>query len=615
MANPFDQFDAHDNAFADAEPGVIEDVAKAVPRGLAKGVTGLVGLPAELREAGGAVAERLGASKESGQQVATSALGPLGILAQFAPTTEQIRETIQSITGPWGETQTTPGKYAESVAEFVPAAMIGPESLLVKAGIALGGGVGAEKGAELAGPVGRLAGGMLGGGLSGGTLTAAKARPGFDEVYDTFKRLGLTPTAATTGVGGKTAQWLEANVLPQTIGSANRMQKVIEGNLQQFTKQQQEIASAFGAPKPKYDTGHELQETLLTGWEQRKDEAGKIMNAIQQAFSPADMFKSNNLLNAVLKPVGAASTKQVKDITDSPELTEVKTLLDSTGGMLSFADMKALKSKFGEMLSPRYDKSVNAAQISQVQRALDQDIEEAVKSLGNKDVLQDWHYAKATYKDAMDDYRTAFKKLLGTREMPIAAEKVYNILVGQAGIKAPADLKAFETVWHSLGKAKQGDLAATVLSHMGNRDPSKLGDMEGFSLSTFLTNYKNLSPDAKNMLFKTTGNATLEQAFDDLVLAAQKMSVWDKLASTSKSNVAGPLFAQSAMPVTLAVTGQWAAAMGAAALNFVGPSIAAQVLTRPAFVKALSKSMDKVNAAAIDSMKSMIAVEGQLKQQ
>jgi hypothetical protein len=598
-------------------PSVAGDMATSAVRGLGKGITGLAGLPGDMlsaaNKAGDWVNQKLGVPGPKGGAPGDSS-------NPFVPTSEQLRSTVEELTGDWGESKTIPGKYMESVSSMIPSAMLGGGGLLAKGATAVGGGVGAEAGGELSALAGfgetpgKIAGGVLGGGIGGigGAATAARTpRPDFEETFSSFQRLGLTPTAATTGVGGKTSQWLEANALPQAIGSANRMQKTMEGNLAQFTKKQQEIAANFGAPKTKTEMGEDLQKTVLEGWQGRKEEAGKIFNAIGQAFGPNDKFAPNNLLNALHRPVGSASTREVQAMTNAPELQELDHLLTQTGGQLSYSDMIALKSKFGDMLDPGYAKPVNKAQISQIVEALDRDIEGTIKTLGNKDVVRDWQYAKATYANAMQDYKQAFKKLLGTREQPVNAERVYDIMVRQAGIKAGADMESFKRVWGQLGKAKQGDLSATVLSHMGNKDPSKLGDMEGFSLPTFLTNYKNLSADAKDMMFRQTGNHALEKSLDDLVLAANKMGVWPALASSSRSGTVGGMMAQVAAPAVFAVTGKFSEAAKALLLNIGGPAAASTVLTDPKWVRRLAYAMDKVHGGLTGSTKALLGVVSQ----
>lgn len=153
MANYFDQFDAQPQAqptepaasggnFFDQfdakpaqKPGVIEDVAKAIPSGFAKGVAGLVGLPGLMQsgvDAGIATAEQwITGRPTSINDIATRAKahGP-NISAGDILTTGNTTKAIESATGPLYQAQTVPGQYASTIAEFAPGAVFGGGSLL-----------------------------------------------------------------------------------------------------------------------------------------------------------------------------------------------------------------------------------------------------------------------------------------------------------------------------------------------------------------------------------------------------------------------------------------------------------------------------------------------------
>jgi hypothetical protein len=144
------------------------DVAASAPRGLAKGVVGLAGLPGDMlsmaNTAGDWVNEKLGVPGPKGGTPGDSS-------NPFVPTSAQLRSTVEELTGNWGEASTTPGKYMESVTSMIPSAMLGGGGLLARGASAVGSGVGAEAGGELSALAGfgelpgKIAGGMLGGGM------------------------------------------------------------------------------------------------------------------------------------------------------------------------------------------------------------------------------------------------------------------------------------------------------------------------------------------------------------------------------------------------------------------------------------------------------------------
>lgn len=158
------------------KPGVAEDVAKSAGIGLAKGAIGLAGLPGDLASWANkgldwAESKVLPESWMEGQRK--------GAEATHTPlTSEAIQHAVEGVTGKFREPQTTPGKYAQTVGEFVPGAMVGPGGIARKviAG-AIAPGVGSEAAGQLAEgspyePLARL-GGAIAGGLAPGAATRA----------------------------------------------------------------------------------------------------------------------------------------------------------------------------------------------------------------------------------------------------------------------------------------------------------------------------------------------------------------------------------------------------------------------------------------------------------
>jgi hypothetical protein len=129
------EVDAPDEAAATAalgslrseKPTVAADTVKAAGTGIMKGVIGLAGLPGGIRsamEAGGEwVGDKLGLKPLTGDQK-TKLRGALPL-----PTSTDITEAVKPVTGEFYKPETTVGKYAETVGEFVPAALAGPGGL------------------------------------------------------------------------------------------------------------------------------------------------------------------------------------------------------------------------------------------------------------------------------------------------------------------------------------------------------------------------------------------------------------------------------------------------------------------------------------------------------
>lgn len=234
MPNYFDQFDAPGGAgqpaapfgppaasgnffdqFDPPQPSVAADVARSIPAGLAKGTAGLLGLPGDVRHfTDWALEKAFGPPPalsrplaESGNPFGTPApshdtfLSPLvrKMDEPIFPDSATVRRGMESVVGPLYEPQTRAGRYVQNVAEFAPAALAGPETLLPRlikqaavpgiASEALGE---ATEGTALE-PWARLAGG-IGGSMAASALDAATA------ARQTAKAVPkpVTPTIAQT---------------------------------------------------------------------------------------------------------------------------------------------------------------------------------------------------------------------------------------------------------------------------------------------------------------------------------------------------------------------------------------------------------------------------------
>lgn len=110
----------------------IQDVTKSAVGGVEKGAAGLAGLPGSIQDLG----------DMAGKWLREKVRGPLtpeqtqAIQAQLPgklPNAQDMQQTMETVTGPVHQPQTTAGKYAQTVGEFLPGAMIGPGGMAAKA--------------------------------------------------------------------------------------------------------------------------------------------------------------------------------------------------------------------------------------------------------------------------------------------------------------------------------------------------------------------------------------------------------------------------------------------------------------------------------------------------
>jgi hypothetical protein len=106
-----------------ATPSLLSDMGRSALGGVERGAIGIAGGLGDLRERAGDIAEKLGLTRRAGEAIA-EALPISGPLTRFAPSSADITQRVESNIAPIYQPQTTPGKYAESVGEFLPAAAI-----------------------------------------------------------------------------------------------------------------------------------------------------------------------------------------------------------------------------------------------------------------------------------------------------------------------------------------------------------------------------------------------------------------------------------------------------------------------------------------------------------
>lgn len=118
---------------APAPPSAGADVLKSIPSGLAKGVAGLVGLPGDvgyaLRAGNDWAKGKLGFERDPEYVASGEIKGGLPDVVPSMPTSQDARGAIEGVTGKLHEPQTRAGRYAGSVAEFIPGA-VGPGNAL-----------------------------------------------------------------------------------------------------------------------------------------------------------------------------------------------------------------------------------------------------------------------------------------------------------------------------------------------------------------------------------------------------------------------------------------------------------------------------------------------------
>lgn len=218
--------------------GVLSDVAKSGAIGAVKGAIGTVGAGGDMRSLASAGVDKLGeltgVNPQTVKDIASRVVGmtPLAALRD-APTSHDIQSKIEGVTGEFYKPKTTAGEYAQTIGEFLPAAVGGEGSLLSRAAQVAIPAVASEtagqltKGSDME-PYLRTAGALLSPlAVAAGrrVITPLPANPERTALANALRGEGVDLTAGQA-TGNKPLQWAESVLgdIPGSGGAASRMQ-------------------------------------------------------------------------------------------------------------------------------------------------------------------------------------------------------------------------------------------------------------------------------------------------------------------------------------------------------------------------------------------------------
>lgn len=171
------------NTLAKSNVSTGADIAKSLAYAPGKAVTGLAGLPGDVRDL-----VRLGKDKLSGYMPdwvnqadkAMSLVNPMTYLAPALPTSGELRGAAEKVTGPWYDPQTRQGKIADTATQAATTfgrSLITQPAKAVPIIAAITGGTEGAGALTEDNPWARAAGGLLGGGIPA-FMQALRSRPG-----------------------------------------------------------------------------------------------------------------------------------------------------------------------------------------------------------------------------------------------------------------------------------------------------------------------------------------------------------------------------------------------------------------------------------------------------
>ena len=393
---------------------------------------------------------------------------------------------------------------------------------------------------------------------AGNPLATVAKGPTMAETVAKFDQAGVTPRLAS--VKGKGAAATANAVAENPVGG--NVRAAMATDVADAGASAARTAGKYGSPTSNSTLGEAIQKDV-TGFT-RAPKPGAAPSARVTFGERAENLytKAEGLIGNTDQPIPMARTQAALKAANSafadanlnerfsnPVLRDIAADIENAGGTLSWNDAKLLRSKIRTRLlaDPALRGTADDAAVSSIYQALTEDLGAGAKSIATSQggaaagtaAERSWQRANTYYRAGMSRVDRALNAVFDASK----GENVYDQITAAASTGARADIRKLSAIKRSVTPENWGDLAATVIDRMGKPTAGAAGAGEGgFSVSTFLTNYNKISPEARGVLFGQPGAAAkgggaLRGELDNLAEVVAKLKDVEKAANASKSGV------------------------------------------------------------------------------
>jgi hypothetical protein len=262
------------------------------------------------------------------------------------------------------------------------------------------------------------------------------------------------------------------------------------------------------------------------------------------------------------------------------------------GGKLGMDELKAFRSKIGEQLeAPTIGPdSIPRGQLKQLYNALTQDMRAAAVARG-PDAVRSLARAEGNYKIRMGIIDRL--DMITNKDAP---EAVFQALDRAATTGGGQDAGLLGAIKRTTTPDEWNDIGSAVIRRLGNPKPGvpRAPGEPDFSIGSVATNWRKLTPRAKDMLFGPERPGTPRAGLEELSRVAASLQNVSKLANTSHTAEVGAAFAMVGELFGSLAAGRVPIPELAA---YTGAYGASKLLMSPAFSRWLYKAPSIINSA------------------
>jgi hypothetical protein len=243
--------------------------------------------------------------------------------------------------------------------------------------------------------------------------------------------------------------------------------------------------------------------------------------------------------------------------------------------------------------------TLSKSQLVGIQRAITDDMVEVLERNAAQYAKDGDTATAANIRRSIQEFRQADQFTAGSMKRLEAIEKLFRAKTPEQlsdRIRAAArgrgkgDIEMLRTLRKTLTPEEMDDVAAGVLRTMGEPTGSNARGVTGelgFSVSTFTTNWRNMTPEARQTLFSSRATPGLHADLDRLTRVLQALADYESVANTSRTTtnaisgaiVGGSALGAMSMPVTTMST-------------LLGARLMSSAMTSQAFVRWMTRAAE-----------------------
>jgi hypothetical protein len=239
-----------------------------------------------------------------------------------------------------------------------------------------------------------------------------------------------------------------------------------------------------------------------------KAKASALYNALDDKVPPITVVNLNKT-KQILNDVGNKITTNpaLAKVLTPAEFESYKKALSGNNFTMTYGELQTFRTILGEKITDAsLFTSASQKDLSRLYGALTQDMKAAAQA---NNALKDWQRANDFYKAGVTRLE-GFLKRFNDPDFKAAPERIVTMLESSAKAKG-GNLALLRAARRSVPDDIWSLVSINALQRLGSKTQG--GE---FSIKKFLFDYRNLSPGAKDILFKGTGNAQLSKSIDEL---------------------------------------------------------------------------------------------------